>query len=430
MISTAFVKIWGMTAGAAAWDDASGMGSFEFEPAFLRKALNLSPLKMPAENASGRIFSFPELRRSEVFKGLPGMIADVLPDRFGSILIDAWLARNGKPAGSMNPVEMLCYIGKRGMGALEFEPPLPGSGTKTTKIEIDELVKIVGEILSGRINFSASLAADSKKALSDILKIGTSAGGARAKAVIAFNELTGEVRSGQASAPEGFSHWILKFDGVSDRQMGVTNGYGRVEMAYHLMAKDCGIDMTECRLLEENGRAHFMTRRFDRGARGEKIHMQSFCSMRHFDFNEVSSFAYEQLFETARMLNLPYPAHEQIFTRMVFNVLARNCDDHTKNFAFLMDKNGKWSLAPAFDVCHTYNPSNPWVNRQALSVNGKRSDITRSDFVEVAEAMGIRKSITIIDQINETVQSWDGFAKQAGVNSKLKKAVKSTLIKV
>lgn len=430
MISTAYVKIWGMTAGAAAWDDTSGMGSFEFEPIFLKNSIDLSPIMMPADTASGRIFSFPELRRSEVFKGLPGMVADVLPDRFGSTLIDAWLARNGRPAGSMNPVEILCYIGRRGMGALEFEPPLPGSGTTATKIEIDELVRIAGEILSGRINFSASLAADRKKALSDILKIGTSAGGARAKAVIAFNEKTGEVRSGQASTPEGFNHWILKFDGITDRQMGVTNGYGRVEMAYHLMAKDCGIDMTECRLLEENGRAHFMTRRFDRGDKGEKIHMQSFCAMRHFDFNEVNSFAYEQLFETARMLNLPYPQHEQIFRRMIFNVLSRNCDDHTKNFAFLMDKNGKWSLAPAFDLCHTFNPSNPWVSRQALSVNGKRSDITRSDFMDVAEAMGIRKSAAIIDQINETVQLWDTFAKEAEADSKLKRAVKTTLIKL
>ena len=419
-----------MTAGAVAWDDASGMGSFEFEPSFLRKDLDLSPLMMPAEKASGRIFSFPELKRSEVFKGLPGMIADVLPDRFGSILIDSWLARNGRPAGSMNPVEMLCYIGRRGMGALEFEPPLPGSGTSATIIEIDELVKMAGEILSGRINFSASLAADSKKALSDILKIGTSAGGARAKAVIAFNELTGEVRSGQASVPEGFRHWILKFDGITDRQIGVTNGYGRVEMAYHLMAIDCGIEMTECRLLEENGRSHFMTRRFDRRDNGEKVHMQSLCAMRHFDFTEVNSFGYEQLFETARMLNLPYPQHEQIFRRMVFNVLSRNCDDHTKNFAFLMDRNGKWSLAPAFDLCHTYSPANPWINHQALSVNGRRLDITRSDFLAVAKAMSVRKAEEITDQVNDVVQNWSKYAGETGVDSEIRKAVKSTLIKL
>lgn len=429
MITTAYVKIWGMIAGAAAWDDASGSGSFEFEPSFLINRLDLSPLMMPIEEAKGRIFSFTELTRSGVFKGLPGLLADLLPDRFGSILIDAWLARNGRPAGSMNPVEILCYIGSRGVGALEFEPPYEGTGT-ASKIEIDEMVKLVNEVLSGRGDFSANLSTDRKKAIDGILKIGTSAGGARAKAVIAFNEKTGEVRSGQASAPKGFRHWLLKFDGVSDRQMGFTHGYGRVEMAYHLMSKDCGIEMSECRLLEENGRAHFMTRRFDRSAEGEKIHMQSFCAMRHFDFNEVNSFAYEQLFETVRMLSLPYQAHEQIFRRMVFNVLARNCDDHTKNFAFLMNRSGKWSLAPAFDLCHTYNPANPWVSHQALSVNGKRSGITRDDFMAVADSMGIKKPGNIIDQVNNAVQSWDRWAKEAEVDSKLRRSVKSTLIKI
>jgi len=430
MIATAYVKIWGMISGAVAWDEASGIGSFEFEPSFLRDTLDLSPLMMPAMAGGRTIFSFPELGRSEVFRGLPGLLADSLPDRFGSILIDAWLARNGRPAGSMNPVEILCYIGSRGVGALEYEPPSAGNVATATKIEIEEMVKLANEMLSGRSDFSANLTAGKNKALSDILKTGTSAGGARAKAVIAFNEKTGEIRSGQASTPKGFRHWLLKFDGVSDRQMGFTHGYGRVEMAFHLMAKDCGIEMTECRLLEENGRAHFMTRRFDRSNEGEKIHMQSLCAMRHFDFNEVNSFAYEQLFETARMLSLPYPAHEQIFRRMVFNVLARNCDDHTKNFAFLMDRSGKWSLAPAFDLCHTYNPANPWVSHQALSVNGKRSGITRDDFMAVADSMGIKKPGNIIDQVNDAVQSWDRWSKETEVNSKLRKSVTSTLIKI
>ncbi len=429
MISTAFVKIWGKVAGAIAWDNAGGSGSFEFEPSFLKTGLDLSPLMMPIEKAEGRIYSFTELTRSGVFKGLPGLLADSLPDRFGNILIDAWLARDGRPAGSMNPVEILCYIGSRGVGALEFEPPAQAGG-KATKIEIDEMVKLVNEVLSGRSDFSASLSDNRKKAFADILRIGTSAGGARAKAVIAFNEKTGEVRSGQASVPKDFRHWLLKFDGVSDRQMGVTQGYGRGEMAYHLMAAGCGIEMTECRLLEENGRAHFMTRRFDRSEDGGKIHMQSLCAMRHFDFNEVNSFAYEQLFETARMLSLPYPAHEQIFRRLVFNVLARNCDDHTKNFAFLMDRSGKWRLAPAFDLCHTYNPANPWVSHQVLSVNGKRSGITRDDFMAVADSMGIKKPGNIIDQVNDTVQSWDRWSKETEVNAKLRKSVKSTLIKI
>jgi serine/threonine-protein kinase HipA len=430
MVSTAFVKIWDMTAGAVAWDDSSGTGSFEFEPSFLKNGPDLSPLMMPLAGSEGRIWSFPELRRSEVFRGLPGLLADVLPDRFGSVLIDAWLASRGRPAGSMNPVEILCYIGRRGMGALEFEPPVPKGSSTATKIDISEMVSLANEILSGRTGFSINFSGDKTKALSDILKTGTSAGGARAKAVIAYNSLTGEVRSGQAAAPEGFEHWIVKFDGVSDKQLGGTFGYGRVEMAYHLMAKACGIEMTECRLLEENGRAHFMTRRFDRTDEGDKIHMQSLCALRHFDFNEVSSFGYEQLFETLRLLRLPYPCSEQLFRRMVFNVIARNCDDHTKNFAFVMDRNGKWDLSPAYDLCHTYNPSNPWVSHQALSVNGKRADITRDDFLAVSRQMNIKKSVSIIDQVNDTVQNWSSYAKETGVAATLEKAIRNTLLKV
>ncbi len=348
MVSTAFVKIWGLTVGAVAWDDSTGTGSFEFEPSFLKNGPDLSPLIMPLAGSEGRFWSFPELRRSEVFRGLPGLLADVLPDRFGSMLIDAWLAQRGRPAGSMNPVEILCYIGRRGIGALEFEPPVPKGSNAATKIDISEMVSLANEILSGSTGFSTNLSGDKTKALADILKTGTSAGGARAKAVIAYNSLTGEVRSGQASAPDGFEHWIVKFDGVSDKQLGGTFGYGRVEMAYHLMAIACGIEMTECRLLEENGRAHFMTRRFDRTDKGEKIHMQSLCAMRHFDFNEVSSFGYEQLFETLRLLRLPYPRSEQLFRRMVFNILARNCDDHTKNFAFRDGQERKMGPLPCF----------------------------------------------------------------------------------
>jgi serine/threonine-protein kinase HipA len=430
MISTAFVKIWGMTAGAVAWDDATGTGSFEFEPSYLKSGPDLSPLMMPITASEDRIWTFPELRRSDVFKGLPGLLADILPDRFGTMLLDAWLARRGRPAGSMNPVEILCYIGSRGMGALEFEPPMPKGSNAATKIDIADMVSLANEILSGRAGFSTNLSGDKAKALSDILRIGTSAGGARAKAVIAFNSKTGEVRSGQAAAPAGFGHWIVKFDGVADKQMGGTFGYGRVEMAYHLMAKESGIEMTECRLLEENGRAHFMTRRFDRTEEGEKLHMQSLCAMRHFDFNEVSSFSYEQLFETLRLLRLPYPRSEQLFRRMVFNVLSRNCDDHTKNFAFVMKRNGNWDLSPAYDLCHTYNPSNPWVSHQALSVNGKRTDITRDDFLETAKQMNIKKAGIIIDHVNNTIQNWSSYARETGVAARLDKAIRQTLLKV
>ncbi|MCX6235745.1 MAG: type II toxin-antitoxin system HipA family toxin [Bacteroidetes bacterium] len=428
MIATAFVKIWNNRVGAIAWDDAIGVGSFEFESSFLKNNWDLAPLKMPLPEAKGRIFSFSELKNDPAFKGLPGLIADVLPDKYGNALIDAWLSRNGRPSGSMNPVETLCFIGKRGMGALEFEPPEPKGTNTATKIEINDLVQIANDILTGRKSFSTNLSADEEKALLAILKIGTSAGGARAKAVIAFNPVTKEVRSGQAEAPKGFTHWLIKFDGVTDTQFGATHGYGRVEMAYHLMAQDAEIEMTECRLLEENGRAHFMTRRFDREPGKGKIHLQSFCAMQHYDFNDVNSYSYEQMFETMRILGLPYPQAEQLFRRMVFNVISRNCDDHTKNFAFVMDKTGVWKLSPAFDVCHSYRPGSTWVSQQSLSVNGKRKDITRDDFLSVAKKMNIKKAENIVNQINKTVQNWKHYATQVDVSPELTGAIQKTLI--
>lgn len=428
MITTAFVKIWNHRIGAIAWDDALGTGYFEFEPSFLNLNWDISPLKMPLNAARKRVFSFPELKNSKTFKGLPGLLADVLPDKYGNALIDAWLSRSGRPSGSMNPVEMLCFIGKRGMGALEFEPPIPDVKNSATRIELNDLVQIANDILTGRTNFQANLKNNEEKALLDILKIGTSAGGARAKAVIAFNPETSEVKSGQADVPKGFSHWLIKFDGVSDSQFGATFGYGRVEMAYHLMARDAEIEMTECRLLEENGRAHFMTRRFDRDDEGNKIHLQSFCALQHFDFNDINSYSYEQLFETMRMLGLSYPQAEQTFRRMVFNVLARNCDDHTKNFAFVMNKSGEWKISPAFDVCHSYRPGSAWVSQQSLSVNGKRQNITRDDILSVAKEMNIKKAYNILNQINSIIQNWPEYAAKVAVNPELAQSIQKTLL--
>ena len=430
MITTAFINIWKHHAGAIAWDDSTGLGSFEFEPSFLKNNLDISPLKMPVTIPAGKIFSFPELRTSSSFRGLPGLLADLLPDRYGNALINAWLARHGRPQNSMNPVEILCFIGKRGMGAMEIEPAFPKGSDKAGKVEIDELVRIADDILSGRKEFSASLPEDEEKAMSDLLKMGTSPAGARAKVLIAFNEATGEVRSGQADAPKGFSQWLLKFDGVTDAQFGTSSGYGRVEMAYYLMARDAGIEMTECKLLEENSRAHFMTQRFDREPGNKKIHMQSFFAMQHFDFNDINSFAYEQLFETMRALGLPYPQAEQLFRRMVLNVLARNCDDHTKNFAFLMTDDGKWRLSPAFDVCHSYRPGSTWVSRQSLSVNGKRHNITRDDFLSVAKQMNIKKAPAIVSDINRIVSNWHEFAEETKVSPELRESIYKTLVKL
>lgn len=426
MITTAFIHLWGKRVGAVAWDSDTGVASFEFDSAFAEHKWDVAPIRMPLES-SQTIFSFPELRDLS-FKGLPGLLSDVLPDKYGSTLINAWLARHGRPANSLNPVEMLCYIGKRGMGALEFEPAMPKGKNTSTKVELDSLIDMAAKILSGRQDFTTNLTANEEKALMDILKIGTSAGGARAKAIIAYNPSTREVRSGQADAPKGFSQWLIKFDGVTDNQLGVTAGYGRIEMAYHLMTKDCGIEMSECRLLEENGRAHFMTRRFDRPDGKEKVHVQSFYAMQHYDFNDVLSFSYEQLFQTMRQLRLPYPQAVELFRRMVFNVIARNCDDHTKNFSFIMDKSGEWKLAPAFDMCHAYRPESTWVSQQSLSVNGKRKDITVSDMLAVAQNMSIKKPEPIIEQINSVVKKWPEYADRMKVKEDLRDAIQKTLL--
>ena len=417
------VRIWGESVGAVAWDDKRGYALFEYEPKFRNLGWDLSPLKMSVSSEKNR-FSFPDLRKGsnvefDTFKGLPGLLADVLPDRYGNQLINMWLARQGRPHDSMNPVEMLCFIGSRGMGALEFVPAKFRENKRTFSVEIESLVELAGKILSQRELFIANLSEDENHAIRQIVKIGTSAGGARPKAVIAYNEKTGAVRSGQAVAPEGFEHWIIKLDGVRDVQLGESSGYGRVEMAYYTMAKACGIEIMPSRLFEENGRAHFMTRRFDRDNGNTRHHIQTFCALKHFDYNLVTSFSYEQLFQTMRELRLTYQDAEQMYRRMVFNVIARNCDDHTKNFSFMLKKNGLWELAPAYDLCHAYSPGHRWVSQHALSVNGKRTGITREDLVAVGRSVGNKKSTAIIDEINDVVRQWNRFADEAGVQRRI-----------
>ena len=431
-MKTAFVHIWGERAGAVAWDDATGVASFEFDNAFKRNNWDLSPLKMPV-NSREDIFSFPELRKkanSELscFKGLPGLLADSLPDNYGNQLINRWLAEQGRPENSMNPVEKLCFIGTRGMGALEFEPATLSNTKKTFDIEVNSLVEIAQKMLSKRKQFGANLQEQDEQAIRNILKIGTSAGGARPKAVIAYNEKTGKVKSGQAKAPKGYDHWLIKLDGVSDVQLGESYGYGRVEYAYYLMAGDCGIEMMPSELLEENGRAHFMTKRFDREGTDTKHHIQTLCAIKHYDYNDVRSYSYEQLFQTMRELRLTYPEAEQMFRRMVFNVLSRNCDDHTKNFSFRLKKDHKWELAPAYDLCHSYRPDSEWVSQHALSINGKRTGITRNDLLVLAESVNIKKADQIIQQINSVVNHWTEYADSANVRPMLRDAIATTLI--
>lgn len=431
-MTVAEVKIWGEFAGAVAWDEETSYATFEYDPSFLQFGWDLSPLKMPVASAS-RPFSFPELRKDknsgyDTFKGLPGLLADALPDKYGNQLINLWLAQQGRPQDSMNPVEMLCFIGTRGMGALEFEPAVLKETKRTFSIEIDSLVTTAQKILNKREAFTTNLKKDEQQAVLEILKIGTSAGGARPKAVIVWNEKSGEVKSGQTKAPKGFEHWLIKLDGVSDVQLGSSQGYGRVEMAYYNMAKACGIEMMPSRLLEENGRAHFMTKRFDREYGAVKHHIQTFCGLKHFDYNLVNSFSYEQLFQCMRELKLTYADAEQMFRRMVFNVIARNCDDHTKNFSFLLRKGGKWDLAPAYDLCHAYRPGSEWVSQHALSINGKRKEITKVDLLFIGESIRCKKASEIIDEINDTVNQWEKFANEVGVNPTLQGSIAKTLL--
>lgn len=429
MINNAFVNIWNRRVGAISWDNEQGVSSFEFDINFLDSNCDISPIMMPLSRGN-RIFTFRETQNSITFKGLPGLLADILPDKYGNTLINNWLIRQGRPVNSLNPVEILCFIGNRGMGALEFEPVNPKPNNNSTKIEIDSLVDVAEQILSGRMDFKTDITEAEEKALYDILKIGSSVGGARAKALIAYNEKTGEVRSGQAKAPKGFSYWLIKFDGVTDSQFGSSAGYGRVEMAYYKMAKAAGINMMESRLLFENNRAHFMTKRFDRTSDNEKLHVQTFCAMRHYDFNEVTLYSYEELFETMRELGLTYPEAQELFRRMVFNVVSKNCDDHTKNFAFLMDKTGEWRLSPAYDVCHAYRPGSDWVSQHALSINGKRKNFTREDLLSIGRSMNIKNSNSIINDVLEVCSSWDTYADEVQVDEKLRDAIKSTFVKL
>jgi len=430
MVDYGYVHIWDTLVGVVRWTEQQ-LADFQFDKKFLNKEWNIAPIKMPISNGD-RIYSFPELippkdNEEDTFKGLPGLLADSLPDKYGNQLIEMWLAQNGRPPNSMNPVEKLCFIGSRGMGALEFEPTQLKANKNTFAIEIKSLVDIAKIMLSERKNFKTNISTDEKQAMTNILRIGTSAGGVRPKAVIAFNRKTQEVRSGQTKAPKGFEHWLIKLDGVSGTQFGDTHGWGRVEYAYHLMAKECRIEMTECELLEENGRAHFMTKRFDRQGSNTKHHIQTLCAIQHFDYSNIYGYSYEQVFQTMRLLRLKYPEAEQMFRRMVFNVLATNCDDHTKNFSFRFKKGGEWELAPAYDVCYSYDQKNVWVSQQTLSINGKHKNISKKDLMTIAKANNIKKGEKIVEEINTIVKNWKNFANRAKVRKDLLQTIQKNL---
>lgn len=417
MSTLAEVRLWGRTIGAVLLRDGSEVAEFEYAPEFIGSGIEVSPLVMPLD---ARVYRFQGLPR-ETFHGLPGMLADALPDRFGHALINAWLAAQGRAPDSFNAVERLCYVGSRAMGALEFRPTTGPSAERSSPVQVDALVALASEVLGQRNGLSASFRDDTRAdALRQILRVGTSAAGARAKALIAWNPATQEVRSGQADVEAGFQHWLLKLDGVSgnrDRELADPAGYGLVEYAYHHMAVAAGITMSECRLLHEGGRRHFMTRRFDRTDSGGRLHMQSLCGLAHFDFNAAGAYSYEQALGVIRRLGLPMAAIEEQFRRMAFNIVARNQDDHVKNIAFLMDQRGRWTLSPAFDVTWSYNPEGLWTARHQMTMNARQDGFTREDFRACARTASMKRgrADAILDEVVEATRSWPRFASKAGL---------------
>jgi serine/threonine-protein kinase HipA len=423
------VNLWGRTIGAVSLEDGAMTATFEYDRAFTRSGIEIAPLTMPL---SGRLYSFPSLR-PETFHGLPGLLADSLPDRFGNALIDAWLARSGRLPESFNAVERLCYTGSRGMGALEYAPAIRSGQSGSSQVEVGRLVELASEVLTHRDNLHGWFDDGGRDtALRDILRVGTSAGGARAKAVLAWNPQTGEVRSGQVKAGSGFEYWLMKFDGVSgnkDKELEDPKGYGAIEYAYYRMAVDAGITMSPSRLFEENGRRHFMTKRFDRLDGGGKLHMQSLCGMAHYDFNQAGAYGYEQALQVIRRLGLPMAAVEEQFRRMVFNIVARNQDDHVKNIAFLMDRSGTWSLSPAFDMTYSYQPSGKWTSSHQMTMNGKRDGFTLDDFKACAQSASMKRgrAETIVAEVRAVVARWRDYADEARVNPAQRDRIQATL---
>ena len=410
MVDVAQVNMFGMTVGSVKWNSDYGVARFEYDPDFVKTGIQPSPILMPTRE--GRVYSFGELN-PETFKGLPGMLADSLPDTYGRALFDKWLALTGRTSG--NAIESLCFMGKRCMGALEFEPAIEGAISAEQRIELDNLVCVAREALNEKDNFQANMDDDRKTAMAEILRLGTSAGGQRAKAIIAYNKKTGEVRSGQADVPEGFDHYLIKLAGVSATAgFKETENFGRLEYSFAKLARACGIEMAECSLIEENGRAHFLTKRFDRVGT-EKVHMQTLCGIAHYDYRLRRAYSYEQAFNIMRGLRLSYHEAQEMYRRVAFNVVVRNQDDHTKNISFLMDKQGKWRLSPAYDMGYAYNPDGAWTSAHQMSVNGKFDDISRADLLELAARNNIRSASQIIDEVRDTYALWQKIAKECEV---------------
>lgn len=419
------VSMWGTRIGVVSIDRPGATPVFQYTDEFARTRFDVAPIMMPL---STQPYSFAELTGLPAFEGLPGLLADSLPDRWGRTLVDEWLVAQKRRPESFDVVERLCYVGSRGMGALEFEPAIGPLSTSDADIDVSGLVKLANDVLADKSAFASELEPEAnKQQMLQLLSIGTSAGGARPKAIIAYNESTGQVRSGQIDAGSGFSYWILKFDGVAksgDHGLVDPQGWCAVEYAYSQMAKQVGIEMTECRLLVENSRRHFLTKRFDRNDNGERLHVQTVAALEHLDYNAPGRFSYEGVIDLARELGLGANTAEELYRRMVFNVVARNQDDHVKNFAFSMDKTGEWRLSPAYDLTWSYKPGNQWLEAHQMTLNGKRDDFVAADLFAVARAAGLKRGRdrTILSEVTEVVSEWRTFADEAGVDEHLRDA--------
>mgnify|MGYP000185296158 CR=1 FL=1 len=410
------IKIWGKELGAAIWDTDRQVAIFEYTKEFIKEEIDLAPVMMPLDAAvmGKRIYSFPNLN-PDTFKKLPGLLSDSLPDKFGNTLIDLWLSRNGRSPNDFTPIERLCYVGSKAMGALEFEPTIKNESNEIEDIQLGELVEIASKIMKKKESLETSFKKDKTKALDQIITVGTSAGGMRPKAVIAINRNDERIVSGNLDLDKDYEHWLLKFDGIQDHELGDPKGYGKIEYVYYLLAKECGIEMSECKLLQESGRDHFMTRRFDR-VEGQKIHMQTLTGIAHYDFNNIGSTSYEQLFQVMRKLKLGNNQLEQMYRRMIFNVIGRNQDDHTKNTSFILPQNGEWRLSPAYDITYSFNPTpGRNTNMHQMSINGKRKEITQQDLIKIANDNSIKKSKEIIEEVVSAISNWKSKAKENGI---------------
>lgn len=417
------VYIWGKYAGAVALDPALGYYAFAYDKSFGKSGIELAPLRMPL-NDNEHVYVFSDLAEA-TYKRLPALLADALPDDFGNALIDRYMADKGISAKQITQLDRLAYMGNRAMGALEFKPAHGPRNIKPSSIEMNSLVMEARKAVDGKLDGDYQ----SDAALRSIIEVGTSAGGARAKAVIAWNPTTNKIQSGQVDTEDGFEHWLLKFDGMGvDRELGISQHYGRIEYAYYLMATHAGISMTASRLLEENGRAHFMTKRFDREGKSGKHHIQTLCAMNHLDYKKKSTNSYEQLLMTLGELTLDHAAYVEVFRRMIFNIMGRNCDDHSKNFSFLLKEGSDWELAPAYDITFAHNPKGEWTHQHLMSVNGKYKNITAKDIIEVADRFGVGEVKQLIKEIRESIQLWPRFAKESGLDKKEMERIKKLLI--